>query len=278
MNKQQVELAINRILHERLFIAIKKIGFKEAKDKFCKTLEYKNSNPEAKKQKTNVFFKKYYKDRENFYLSIYSIIAMHPLVKREEQIEEFASKEIFRVRASYVYNDSEFSVRYPTAFTADMQREIDDCVIDLKSSKHKHTVENFIPITDAEKAPPYPLTNAQIKNNVFYLFNFDPSLTTSILNKLYNVGLISDPNTNGWHINDDFAEEMITILNQQKFGESKVLQYKRKFGEDKIDRSKEAIIPRNISEDYFPKYINDTPEFRRIDFEAGEVDVAKKNI
>jgi hypothetical protein len=80
--------------------------------------------------------------------------------------------------------------------------------------------------------------------------------------------LLTDIDTSGWHIDDDFAEEMITILNT-KYEESQVLQRKRVFKDKDRVRSSECIRPYFLSSKYFPKNISTLQEFNDIKFENG---------
>lgn len=267
MKKADVLKSINIPIQERLFTAIKKMYIHNHRERFKKTEDFRSTKDQMEmRSKMDAFQKKAYKNSESFYLSLYSIYALYLLYLREEQIKEFESQEIVRIKANYRYNDIEFSAVYKTPFRSDMQKEIEDTLADLRNPKYKHIVSNYVPIKDASRAPHHPLTNAELKYSGYYLFNFLPDRTTKLANLLYRAKLITNPETDGWYIDDEFAEEMITILNQ-KYKEEEVLQHKRKFIDNKLDRSKHTITPTKLNDKYFPKKIMNTPEFRSINFE-----------
>ncbi|MFA7092072.1 MAG: DNA topoisomerase, partial [Arcobacteraceae bacterium] len=244
----------------------RKIILNQKKEKFYKTSDYKNAYGEDKKDRIDKFHKKYFKESENFYLTLYSIYALFPLYERELKIQEFIASNITRIYSDYRIGDAEFSACYPTVFKEDMQKEIEDKIAELKSSKYKHIVDSYIPIKDAERSPKHPLTNALLKYSGFYLFGFQPDYVTKLADKLFKAKLISNYETDGWYIEDDYVEEMITILNQN-YKEHEVLQYRRKFVDLKTDRSQHAIIPLSLRSEYFPKNIEKTSAFNSIHFE-----------
>jgi len=135
-----------------------------------------------------------------------------------------------------------------------MSRERDDLILELRNPKYQHVVSNFIEeIT--EKSPPPPLTNASIKYSAFYLFSFKPEYTTQLLNKLFETGLITNPETNGWRIEEDTIDEIITTLHQE-YPSEMVLDSKRKYNDIIIDRkSNECIRPLCFTTDFYPKNI-----------------------
>lgn len=265
MTKKQIEKEIDNLIKEKLFGAIKNIIVNKRKETFLKTAEYKTS-----KNQTELLgqqYKKWFESTNKFYLSLKTIYALHPLVERELKIIDFLSEEIIRVKADYTYNGYDFSAYVPTHYNKDMQKEIQDCISDLKSQNISHIVDNYIERKDTESSPHEPLTTAQLKYSAYYLFKFEPSHVSMLANKLFNAGLITNPETNGWHIDSEVIENIITILNQ-KYGEEKVMQHKRKFTDPKIDReSQEAIRPTKIASAFFPKNISNTLEFSNIVFE-----------
>jgi len=269
MNNQiiKVEEEVNNLLSEKLFAGIRKIIVQKHKNRFLKSNDYLQANSHERKELLKINNKKWYESITTFFLSYKAIFALHPLVLREMKIMKFVSEEITRVKVDYTYNGVEFTVFFPTSYTSDMTKEIEDCILELQDPKYKHVVNSYISKTDTEKNPPEPLTTAKIKYSAFYLLSFEPKYTTLLLDKLHQVNLITDPKTDGWLIDDDFAEEMISVLNG-KFKESQVLQYKRVYSnkdESKFDT--ECIRPCKISNSYFPKNIKLTTEFKSIEFE-----------
>lgn len=270
MKRSDIILEINKVFSLRLFYGLKRILYDIRKEKFTSTEDFQSSANVEKEQRLKSFRDKYFKDSEHFYLNLHSIFAVYPLFKREEQIRNYDKEDIIRIKADYVYKGIEFSAQYPTAFKKDMQKEIEDTISYLKDKeKNLHIVDTYLPIKDFERKPKEPLTNAEIKFSAFYLFNFQADETTKYLKYLYNAGLITNPDTDGWNIPDEFAEEMITILNQV-YKEEEVLQYKRKFIDSSNDRSNDAIRPTKISMYYFPKNIKESKEFKSIKFESNE--------
>lgn len=265
VQKNKIEAEVNRLIQEKLFSAVRKIILKKQKEALIKTDEYKKSN--NKKEMLDNSYKIWYSSISNFFLGFRTIQALEFLVSRELKIRKFSSEEVFRVKVDYCYDEIEFSATYPTHYNQSLAREMEDCIEYLKDSRYSHIVYNYIPKKDTEKSPHKPLTNAELKYSAFYLYGFEPDYITSLANKLYQANLITDPSTNGWEIDDDFVEEMITVLNQ-KFNESIVLQYKRVHEDKLVDRTlKECIRPTKISSSYFPKSIMRTIEFRNISFE-----------
>lgn len=268
MTTREVENEINSFIKEKLFGAMRRIIISKNKDIFTKTSEYQNS--QNKKTLLDDYYKKWFESTNKFYLSLKSIYALHPLVERELKIIDFSSEEVVRVKADYSYNGCDFSAYIPAHYNKDMQKEIQDCISDLKVQGAAHIVDNYIEKKDSESSPHEPLTTAQLKYSAYYLFKFEPSYVSMLANKLFNAGLITDPETNGWHIEDRVIEEMITILNQ-KYGEEKVLQHKRRFTDQKVDREpQDAIRPTKITSAFFPKNIICTSEFLNISFENGK--------
>lgn len=268
MDRREIISEINKVFSLRLFYGLKRILYELRKEKISNTEDFNTLSNEEKNTRLKTFRDKYFKDSEHFYLDFHSIFAIYPLYKREKQIREYNKEEILRIKADYIFKGIEFSAQYPTAFKKDMQKEIQDTISYLKDKeKNLHIVDIYLPIKDYERKPKEPLTNAEIKFSAFYLFNFQADETTKYLKYLYHAGLITNPDTDGWNINDDFAEEMITILNQV-YNVEEVLQYKRKFIDSSNDRSKEAIRPTKISMPYFPKNVDTSQEFNNIEFET----------
>lgn len=265
MKEKDVLKQIDNILNLRIYPAIKKMSFNTAKERLKKTSDFKNMSSKEQHERLANYYSEYYKSRETFYLSLYSLYALYPLYQRELKIEEFEAGEIYRIKADYSVNGVEFSANYPAAFSANLQQEMNDCIVELKNKKNNHIVDNFTPIKDAPKPPPHPLTNGELKFSGFYLLGFEMQYTVDLAKMLFNANLITDISSQGWFIDDLYAEEMISILNQ-KFGEERVLQYKRRFHDEKIDRTQQAIVPINLSKKYFPLYVKDTKEFQSIDF------------
>lgn len=262
--KEKIENEINKLIHEKLFSAIRKIIIQKNKDSFIKTTEYANS--QNKQELLNKHYKIWYESISSFFLSLRSIYALHPLILRELKIRDFIAEEVIRVKADYIYNGIEFSAYYPTHYNSSMTKEIEDCISELKNPKYTHKVDNYTLRVNTERAPHEPLTTAELKYSSFYLFGFEPDYVTSIAKKLYRAGLITNPETNGWKIEDSIIEDIITVLNQ-KFKEENVLQYKRTFSDKAVDRmAQECIRPTIITSKRFPKNIDKTDEFNSIDF------------
>lgn len=264
MKRIQIESKINNLLHERLFSAVRKMVVQNQKERYINTKEFHESKERG--EELNKQYKKWYDSISGFYFSYHSIYALSPLVERELKIREFISEEIYRVKADYIYNDVEFSAYYPTHYNSKMIKEMEDCIQDIKNTP-VHIVDKYIQKKDTERSPHPPLTTAKLKYSAFYLFNFEPNYTTKILNYLYNGGLITDPETNGWNIEDSVVEDIITVLHQI-YPPNKILQYKRSYSDKSFDRTeKECIRPLNISSNYFPKNLSKNKEFNSIFFE-----------
>lgn len=264
MRRSDVVDAINGVLAEKFFFGMKKYIVQKEKERFLKTAEYQTSN--NKKHLLDKHYKLWFDSVSSFYLSYNAIFALSPLVAREMKIREFVSEEVIRVKADYFYNGIEFSAYYPTHYNITMQKEIDDCISELKNPELQHVVSAYIRKEDTERSPHEPLTTAELKFGAFYLYGMEPERVSYLSDMLYRAGLITNPETNGWHIDDNFADEMIAVL-VQKYGYEKVLEYKRRFSDKKIDReSSECIRPTKISPEYFPKQLHNNSEFTTIEF------------
>lgn len=267
MTHQDIEKQITEHLHLKLFSAIRKIIVGKERDRLTASSDYQNATKDMKDVMLKQGYKKWYEDISSFFLSRNAIYALHPLVERENKINSFASEVIYKVRADYYYDEIDFSASYPTRFTEDMQREMEDLIAELVDSKLSHVVGSYISKTDTEKAPPAPLTNSELKYSCFYLYSFSPEYTTYLSKKLHNANIITNPKTNGWNIENDFAESIISHL-LRIYKSEQVLQFQRIYTDKKIDRfSKECIRPTIISTPFLPENISQTKNFLDIKFE-----------
>jgi len=265
---ENIENEINKVIHEKLFSGIRKMILENEKDKLTKSFEYKNLNNRDRKELLNIKYKEWFEKISAFFLSYKSIIALYPLVLREIKIREFVSEEVIRVKADYLYKNIEFSLYYPTHFNETMNKEIEDTIAEIKNEKYSHVVSSYVSKTDSEKIPHEPFTTAKIKFSSFYLFNFQPDYVTKLLNYLYDANLITNPETNGWNIEDDVVNDMIVLLNDY-YSPEKVLQFKRVYKDKNIDRSaQECIRPTVFSNSRFPKNLYQLEEFNGIEFES----------
>lgn len=268
--KEKIEQRINKLLSEKLFAGIRKIIVGKQKDRLLRTKEYISATHEDKKLILSDNYKIWYSSVSNLFLNFHSIFALKFLVLRELQIRDFLAKEVVRVKADYTYNGISFSAYFPTHFDSTMTKEIEDCISELNDFTVTHTVDNYIPKSDTERAPHEPLTTAELKYSCFYLFGFEPGYVSKLSLMLHDAGLITYPETNGWRIESETTEDIITALNQ-KFSEEQVLQYKRVFTDRAVDREEEeAIYPTNILGNYYPKVIAKTSEFQSIATEEVE--------
>lgn len=268
MQRSHVVSSLNSLLHQKLFGGMRSNFLNQQKQKLQKSAEYKIKSDSEKKALMDKSFHNWFNDTSTFFLSYKSLFAVVPLALRELQIREFESEEIVRVKVDYVYKGKLFSAYHPTHFNSQMHREIDDTINYLKDPKYKHVVDTYISNVDTEKSPNPPLTTAQLKYSCFYLFGFSPTYVTSLSEKLFQSGLITNPETNGWGIEDDVVESIITLLNQH-YPYQKVNQNKRTFTDLKIDRyQKECIRPITVSSEYFPKSVSTSEEFASIEFSS----------
>ena len=175
---------------------------------------------------------------------------------------------LFRSKADYSYKEIEFSAYYPTHFKADMSKEIDDCISELKDSSLSHIVDNYTERTETERSPHLPLTMATLKSSIFYLYGFSPEQVTNLAIKLYEVNIITSPSTSGWNIDDDVVDNIITTL-FKIFKEDEILQYKRTYSKKQSHRmEQECIRPIFFNDEYFPKYISNTDAFLSIKLDS----------
>lgn len=269
MTRKEVLTDIDRLFHERLFIAIRKLYIAEKKRKLENTTEYKNSSSTRRSEILKEKYTHWNKEIENFYLNYKTIYALQPLVKRENMILEFDSQVITLVRVDYQpYDKMLFTATHMTRFTSDMRKEVEDTLEELKDIKYEHVVANYKDEKDTEKAPEEPLTILSLKYDAFYIFNFEYQYTTLLATLLCNAGLITNINTLGWNIEDDIVDEIITLLNEN-YDDSKVLQRKRQYENKSAKREEECIRPINFSNNYNPQRVSETNEFKSIEFENG---------
>lgn len=275
-NKKYIQDQVDQIIKERLFAAIRKIIIEEQKNKYTRSSEFLTAQSSSKKQLLDKHFKQWYESIGSFFLSLKSINALYFLVNRELKIREFISQEVVRVKADYSYNEIEFSALYPAHFNATMTKEIEDCISELSDPKYAHIVENYSPKKDTERSPHEPLTTAKLKYSAFYLFGFEPEYVTYLATQLYEVGIITNPETNGWNIDNEIVEDIITSLNK-KYDPNIVMQYRRTYTDKLIDRSKECIRPVAITKDFYPRTITLNKKFVSIEFkDAQEIADAQK--
>lgn len=263
----EIKQKVNQLLHEKLFAAIRKIIVDKQRDRFVKTTEYLTADNFKKRKLLDENYKVWYESVSKFFLSYHSIYALLPLVDRELKIRTFSPQKVIRIKADYLYDDVEFSTFYPSRFNESNSKEIEDCIAELKNKKYPHIVSDFKIKTDTERAPSKPLTTAELKFSCFYLFGFSPKYVSELANILFEANLITNPETNGWEIDNLIVEDIITVLNQ-RYNEEQVLQYKRSYLDNNVDRTaKECIRPVVISSDFFPKNIINVERFRNINFE-----------
>lgn len=265
MTEQAINEELTNFIHSKFFRVIREVIIAQEKKKFQKSTTYMKLSSSEKQDAFNIYYKKWFKSISNFFLSYPSIIALSFLVKREEEIREFESEKNIVVKADYKKDDIDFSAYLPTTYTIDMQQEVEDAINELRSPKYHHRVLNYVEKKDFEKSPPPPLTLAKTKYSAFYLFGFAPDYTTKILRILYNAGLITNYETDGWNISDEAVDDIIVYLSAL-YDNDKILQYKRTYTDKFADRSYECIRPTIFTKEYSPTLIQNSNEFRSIDF------------
>lgn len=270
MQPFEIEHQINEVLAEKLFAGFKSYLIAGQRERLLNSAEYKSLQGQDAVNLLNKSYKDWYENSANFYLSLKSLFAVVPLALREIQILNFETEQVFRVKAEYSYKGVDFSATYPSHFNADMQREIEDCVAYLSDPKHSHIVDKYISITDTEKQPHPPLTMAQLKYSCFYLYGMQPETVTELSNLLFEYGLITNPQTSGWNIEDSVSEDIITLLNQT-YSPEQVLQSKRVFTKNGETRDhQECIRPVEVSSRFFPKRLSESEAFERLTSEHPE--------
>ncbi len=266
MQQQTIVDNINNILYERMFPAIKKMYIQSKLDQYVKSAEFKIASEEKRNSLLALKRQTIYKNIESFYITYHSISGMFPVVQTEKRIIDFEKRKKFRIRADYFVDGISFSAFYPTVFEEDMVQETEDILAVLKDGT-PHEVQNFKVKKDTERYPPEPLTNATIKNDAFYLYQFSPEYTTKLLTIMYENGFITDPNTNGWNIDDAIIEDIIAVLYTQ-YDEHLILTHKRKYTDQRVDRSDEAIRPIYFTDEYYPQNIKNLQEYKDITFDT----------
>jgi len=267
LDRANVLKEINKIFKLRLFNGIKKMILSKNRNNILNIYDYKMATEDEKKALLKKGYDDTNKETSSFYLSLHSIYTLKEIVKREREIQSFTTEDITVLKVNYMYDGIEFTANYPTRFTVDLKREMEDVILELQDNRYSHIVDSFKIVKDFERSPSKPLDNASLKYNCIYLLSLEPKDITRLSQKLYEANLITDINTKGWNIDNEVVEEIITILNM-KYKESEVLNFKRTFKDKNVDRSDECIRPINFSTQYFPKKIHTTKEFRNIKFDS----------
>jgi len=259
-----VEELFSEKINEVLVPAVKQNIVSHLKRKFSFSEGYRRlANEDEKKALMRRETQKMYQGLNQFKLSFYVCYALGELVARERKIQAFIAKDYYKVWAQYRVDGVEFVAFYPSPFDEGTIKEMEDLMADLRSKNFEHIVDHY-EYTEKEKQPPEPITTAQMQFSAFYIYDIPLEESKALALKLYGAGLITYPITDGWNIEDDVAEEIISHLNGIYENDPlKVTQYKRQFEDKKSDRSIQAAIrPTKFMSEYKPENIKLTKEFQ----------------
>ncbi|MDD3465602.1 MAG: DNA topoisomerase [Campylobacterales bacterium] len=259
INQEQIDAALNKAtLYDE-----NKVKALLVEKKIDELVAYKITN--AVKQYCAENKKMFFNNR--FVLKRAMLSALGIVEASEKAIDEFSSYAGFRVRVQYKKNDITFEATHPFSFSKDTKLECDMLVNDLNNQKYKHIVDLYKPHIREEK-PYLPLTMSRLLRVGFYRFGFDPKYTEMLAQKLFAKGLITDPYTDSYQLNEELVNAIIIMLNKNpSYGENRVLQYQRKF-KDFESSSGYAIQPTSVDEECFPKRLKQNQRFREIIFDS----------
>lgn len=185
--------------------------------------------------------------------------ALHILIDREKEIENFVSEKLYKIYIDYIKDNIQFRLRFPAVFREESKEEMHSLLLYLGNKKHRHIVESYSPAT--KEIPPYPpLITSRMQKGAFYLFGFEPNYTMKLAQKLFETGLITYHRTDSYFLSDDFVSKLIKYANE-KYGKQNVLQSKRIYkNKSNSHNAHEAIRPTNI--EISPEDISDNKLYK----------------
>lgn len=185
--------------------------------------------------------------------------ALHILVDREKEIENFISEKLYKIYIDYIKDNIQFRLRFPAVFREESKEEMHSLLLYLGNKNHYHIVESYTPVTK-EITPYPPLITSRMQKGAFYLFGFEPTYTMKLAQKLFETGLITYHRTDSYFLSDDFILKLIKYANR-KYGKQNVLQSKRIYkNKTNSHNAHEAIRPTNV--EISPDNISDNKLYR----------------
>lgn len=178
--------------------------------------------------------------------------ALHLLVEREEQINNFVPEHYRRIAIEYIKNGIHFRVTNKIQFKKEHEKELNDMISILH--KAPHMVYDYKRKTE-DVSPKKPLITSTLQYGGWYLYGIRPSQTMKIAQELFEWGYITYHRTDSYRISDDAFEDIVRLL-YEKYGEEYTLGIKRKYkNKSSAHDAHEAIRPTIFTEDRFPKKV-----------------------
>lgn len=166
--------------------------------------------------------------------------ALKLINEREKIIDDFTSNKSFQIIGNFkIINDIEASY-----FKEEMDIDkVKTIITDIINHQYK-----LISVSDkiSKQNPPAPYITSTIQQDASSKFGMSPSLTMSVLQKLYEKGKITYMRTDSTSISDDFLAKIKTYINSDFKGFLKVRQFKSKVSN--AQEAHECIRPVNLVE------------------------------
>ena len=166
--------------------------------------------------------------------------ALKLINEREKIIDDFTSNKSFQIIGNFkIIDDIEASY-----FREEMDIDkVKNIITDIVNHQYK-----LISVSDkiSKQNPPAPYITSTIQQDASSKFGMSPSLTMSVLQKLYEKGKITYMRTDSTCISDDFLAKIKAYINSDFKGFLKVRQFKSKVSN--AQEAHECIRPVNLVE------------------------------
>ena len=164
--------------------------------------------------------------------------ALKLINEREKIIDDFTSNKSFQIIGNFKIIDKIEASYFREEMDIDKVKNI---ITDIVNHQYK-----LISITDkiSKQNPPAPYITSTIQQDASSKFGMSPSLTMSVLQKLYEKGKITYMRTDSTSISDDFLAKIKTYINSDFKGFLKVRQFKSKVSN--AQEAHECIRPVNL--------------------------------
>lgn len=258
-NAKYAEYKINQMFSTKISKAIKAYAIEK------RSTLYKQNSRNVDYSELNKQSRAWHKQLQNFFVLLPTLSGLYWIVKAERHIMEFDPRKIHRIYIQYKKDQVEFTIPYDRVYTDELIQERNDAVEYFKNPANTHRV-NFYQTETKDVKPTYkPVVLSFLQSKMFYLYHFSIEYTTKIAKRLHQSGLITEPATSSYYVPAGVSIAIIRMLNE-KYGEEYVLQSQREF--KSADEGMTAILPIHFEAEYFPENVENTPEFKRINFES----------
>ena len=164
--------------------------------------------------------------------------ALKLINEREKIIDDFTSNKSFQIIGNFKIIDKIEASYFREEMDIDKVKNI---ITDIVNHQYK-----LISVSDkiSKQNPPAPYITSTIQQDASSKFGMSPSLTMSVLQKLYEKGKITYMRTDSTSISDDFLAKIKTYINSDFKGFLKVRQFKSKVSN--AQEAHECIRPVNL--------------------------------